>query len=202
MSETKSTRLATLYDKSFFAIWLATLAVVLLIFGSEKYGISVEHSVRERALVNFTSPPLSNYGNKLTVVELSKHGSISDGGFPLFNLEIRNPEPFTRILVNGKIQRRVLHRGSIYQHWDLFFGSDVGYGFLKYVDPSGVRQKIAVQFQYPDYDQSEFCLRFGFRAMVSDEIPASYETSYTVPETILRGEITDIRVEILFVAAK
>lgn len=202
MSETQSTRLATLYDKSFFTIWLATLAIVLLIFGSEKYGISVEQSVRERALVNFTSPPLSTYGDNSTVVELSKHGLISDGGFPLFNLEIRNPKPFTRILVDGKLQRRVLHRGNIYQHWDAFFGSDVAYGFLKYVDPSGVRQKIAVQFLYPDYDQSEFHLRFGFRAMVSDEIPASYETSYTVPETILRGEITDVRIEIPFVAAK
>ena len=202
MSETQSARFATLYDRFFFAIWFATLAVVLLIFGSEKIGISLDQSVRERALVNFTSPPLSTYGNNSIVVELSKHGLINDGGFPLFVLEIRNPEPFTRILVNGKLQRRVLHKGGIYQHWDEFFGSDVAYGFLKYVDPSGVKQKIAVQFQYPDYDQSEFSLRFGFRAMVSDEIPASYETSYTVPETILRGEITDVRIEIPFVAAK
>ncbi len=95
-----------------------------------------------------------------------------------------------------------MHKGNIYQNWDLFFGSDVAYGFLKYVDPIGARQRIAVQFQYPDYDQSEYCLRFGFRAMVSDEIPASYETSYVVPETILRGEITDVRIEIPFVAAK
>ena len=202
MSQTQSTSLATLNDKSFFVIWLATLVVVLLIFGSEKYGISVEQSVRERALVNFGSPPLSTYGDSSIVVELSKHGLISAVGLDLFSLEMRNPEPFTRILVDGKLRRRVLHRGSIYQHWDIFFGSDVAYGFLKYVDPSGVRQKIAVQFQYPDYDQSEFDLRFGFRAMVSDEIPASYETVYTVPEAILRGEISDVRIEIPFVAAK
>jgi len=94
MSKTQSTRLATLYDKSFFAVWLGTLTVVLLIFGLEKYDISVEQSVRERALVNFGSPPLSTYGDGSIVVELSKHGLISAVGLDLFSLEMRNPEPF------------------------------------------------------------------------------------------------------------
>ena len=158
--------------------------------------------MRERALINFTSPPLSTYGDGSVVVELSKYGLISAVGLDLFSLEMRNPESFTRILVDGKVRRRVLHKGSIYQHWDIFFGSDVAYGFLKYVDPNGVRKKIAVQFQYPDYDQSEFDLYFRFRAMVSEEIQGYYETYYTVSETIMRGEITDVRIEIPFVASK
>lgn len=196
------TRLATIYDRAFFAIWLAILSVVLLIFGLEKYNISVEKSLREQAIVNFTSPPISDYGDGVTLVESAKQGKISDGGFPIFVLELRNPEAFSRILVNGKLERRVMHQGNIYQNFGGFFGSDVAYGILKYSDPNGGRQKLAVQFQYPDYDQSDFTLIFRFRLMVSDEIPASYSIPYSDPEVLQRGVISDVSVEMPFVVSK
>ena len=202
MSESRMSRIATFYDRAFFIMWTASLSVVLVIFGLEKYNISFEKSLRERAIVNFTSPPISAYGDGSTLVELAKRGMISDGGFPMFVLELRNPESFSRILVNGKLERRVMHQGNIYRAFSDFFGSDVAYGILKYSDANGGRQKLAVQFQYPDYDQSEFTLFFRFRLMVSDEIPASYSIPYLDPESLQKGAISDVRIEIPFVATK
>jgi len=195
-------RIATIYDRVFFIGWVAILSAVLLIFGLEKLNISVEKSMRERAIVNFSSPPISRFGGGSTLVEIAKQGTISDGGFPIFVLELRNPESFSRILVNGKLERRVMHQGNIYRAFSDFFGSDVVYGILKYSDANGGRQKLAVQFQYPDYDQSEFTLLFRFRLMVSDEIPASYSTPYMDPESLQRGAISDVRIELPFVVSK
>jgi len=202
LSDSQLSRIATIYDRVFFISWSAILSVVLLIFGLEKFNISAERSIRERAIVNFTSPPFSDYGDGSTLVELAKRGMISDGGFPIFVLELRNPESFSRILVNGKLDRRVMHQGNIYRAFSDFFGSDVACGILKYSDANGDRQRLAVQFGYPDYDQSEFTLLFRFRLMVSDEIPASYSTPYMDPESLQRGAISDVRIEIPFVVSK
>lgn len=202
LSDSQLSRIANIYDRVFFIIWLAILSVVLTIFGLEKYNISIEKTIRERAIVNYTSPPFSDYGDGSTLVEIATQGVISDGGFPLLVLELRNPESFSRILVNGKIERRVMHQGNIYRGFSDFFGSDLAYGILKFSDPNGDRQKLAVQFQYPDYDQSEPILIFRFRLMVSDEIPASYSTPYMDPESLQRGAISDVRIEIPFVVSK
>lgn len=202
MAESKVVRFAVLYDRAFFLVWLITLSIVLMIFGLEKLNISAEKTIRELAIVNISSPPMSNYGENSRFVEISKQGTIGDGDFPIFVLELQHPESFSRILVNGKIRRRVMHNGNIYRAFSDFFGSDVAFGTLKYVDQNGIRQKLAVQFQYPDYDQSEFKLKFSFRLMVSDEIPASYSIPFTDPEIILKGNITDVRIEIPFEATK
>lgn len=186
-----------LYDKIFLVVWTCVLSVVLLIFGFERFDISLEQSLRNRSVVFLSSPPLSSFGDGASVVQASTQGVISDAGYPQFTLELINPKPFTQILVDAKIERRFMHEGVYSRSFSDFYGSDIGYGTLKYVDSQGNDKEIFVWFGYPDYDQSSYTIIYQFRAAVQDEIPYNVKLRRTDPETILRGEVSDIRLQIL-----
>ena len=173
------------------------LSVVLVIFGLERFGISAEYTIRNRSIVNFSTSPLSTFGDKSAMVESSKQGRIADAGFPMMTLELINPVPFTRIMVSGDAERQVMHQGLYSrQGFDAVYGAASTYGILKYTDPDGVRQKLYVWLAWPDYDQSEHTIIFHFRTAVSDEIPVQYGLPMTDPTTVLRGQISNIRLEI------
>lgn len=186
-----------MFDKIFVAIWALVLTGVLTIFGLERFGISAEESIRSQSLVNFTSPPISSYGPKSTILEFSKQGRISDAGFPQMNLELVNPLPITRVVVEGKIKRQVMHQGFYSrQGFESLYGSGDAYGVLKYIDPAGIKQKIYIWIAWPDYDQSQHTILYHIRTAVSDEIPIEYGIPMTDPESVLRGQITNVRLEI------
>lgn len=193
----RTIEIKTLYDRIFIIVWTTVLAIVSLIFGLERFGISVEQSIRNRAVVNFSSPPISSFGESSVVVEISNHGRITDAGFPQMTLELINPVPFTRVVVGGNIKRRIMHQGLYSkQGFEAVYGSAEAYGILKYSDPQGVRQKIYIWLAWPDYDQSEYTVLYHFRTAVSDEIPQQYGIPMTDPTSVLRGAISNIRLEI------
>ena len=188
---------SNVYDWFFLTIWTLVITVVLIIFGLERIGISAEMSIRNQSLVNFTSPPISSYGPKSTIIEFSKQGQISDAGFPLMNLELVNPLPFTRVAVEGKIKRQVMHQGFYSgQGFESLYGSGDAHGVLKYIDPAGIKQKIYIWLAWPDYDHSQHTILYHIRTAVSDEIPIAYGIQMTDPVSVLRGQITNVRLEI------
>ena len=186
-----------MYDKIFITAWTLVLSVVLVIFGLERFGISAEYTIRNRSIINFSTPSLSNFGKKSELLESSKQGRIADAGFPMMTLELIDPVPFTRIMIDGDADRQVMHQGLYSrQGFEVVYGSAEAYGVLKYTDPEGVRQKLYVWLAWPDYDQSERTIIFHFRTAVSDEIPVQYGLPMTDPTTVLRGQISNIRLEI------
>ncbi|MEN9648873.1 MAG: hypothetical protein RLZ17_914, partial [Actinomycetota bacterium] len=90
-----------MYDNVFITVWTLVLSVVLVIFGLERFGISAEYTIRNRSLINFSTPPLATFGNDSAMFESSKKGRIADAGFPMMTLELINPVPFTKVLVKG-----------------------------------------------------------------------------------------------------
>jgi len=188
-----------MYDKVFITVWTLVLSVVLLIFGLERFGISAEYTIRNRSLINFSTPPLVTFGNESAMLESSKKGRIADAGFPMMTLELINPVPFTRIVVNGETKRRVMHQGLYsMQGFDSVYGSGDAYGVLKYIDPAGVKQKIFIWLAWPDYEQADYTILYHFRSAVSDEIPAQFGIPMTDPESVLRGQITNVQLTIYF----
>ncbi len=186
-----------LFDRIFVVVWASFLSIALLIFGFERFDISLEQSLRNRSIVFFSSPPLSSFGNGASIVQLSAQGVISDAGYPQFTLELINPSPNSQIFVDRKIKRRFMHEGVFSTSFSNFYGSDTGYGILKYSDSLGKENEILVWFGYPDYDQSSYTIIYQFRAALQDEIPKSLALQSTDPETILKGQITDVKLEIL-----
>ncbi len=186
-----------LYDRIFFVVWASVLSIVLLIFGFERFDISLEQSLRNRSVVFFSSPPLSSFGSGASIVQLSARGVISDAGYPQFTLELISPSPFTQIFVDRKIKRSFMHEGVFSTSFSDFYGSDTGYGILKYSDSLGKQNEILVWFGYPDYDQSSYTIIYQFRAALQDEIPKYLVLQSTNPETILKGQIMDVKLEIL-----
>ena len=186
-----------LYDKIFFVVWSLVLSITLLIFGFERFDISLEQSFHAQSIVHFSSPPLSTFGDGALIVQTSDQGVINDAGFPLFTLELVNPLPFTQISVDGKVKYLFMHAGVYSKSFSDFYGSDIGYVTLKYVDSQGNDQEIFAWFGYPDYDQSSFTIVYHFRAAVQDEIPKTVNLRTTDPEKILRGEVSNIRLQIL-----
>ena len=186
-----------MYDKVFITVWTLVLSVVLVIFGLERLGISAEYTIRNRSLINFSTPPLATFGNESAMLESSKKGRIADAGFPMMTLELINPVPFTKVVVNGVAERQVMHQGFYSrQGFDAVYGEPVTYGILKYIDPQGVRQKLYIWLSWHDYDQSEHTIIYHFRTAVSDEIPIKYGIPMTDPTTVIRGQISNIRLEI------
>ena len=186
-----------MYDKVFITGWTLVLSVVLVIFGLERFGISVEYTIKNRSVVNFSTPSLVTFGNKSVILESSKKGRIADAGFPMMTLELINPVPFTKVVVKGVTERQVMHQGFYTrQGFEAIYGAVSTYGILKYTDPEGVRQKSYVWLAWPDYDQSEHTIIYHFRTAVSDEIPSQYGLPMTDPATVLRGQISNIRLEI------
>lgn len=186
-----------MYDKLFVTVWTVVFSVVLVIFGLERFGISAEYTIRNRSIVNFLSPSLATFGNDSAMLESSKQGRIADAGFPMMTLELINPLPFTKVTVNDETQRRIMHQGLYSrQGFDIIYGSGDAYGILEFVDPAGNRQKFYIWLAWPDYDQSEHTIVYHFRTAVSDEIPTKYGIPMTDPLTVLRGEISNIRLEI------
>ena len=186
-----------MYDKVFITVWTLVLSVVLVIFGLERFGISAEYTIRNRSLINFSTPPLAIFGNESAMIESSKKGRIADAGFPMMTLELINPVPFTKVVVNGVAERQVMHQGFYSrQGFEAIYGEPVTYGILKYIDPEGVKQKLYVWLAWPDYDQSEYTIIYHFRTAVSDEIPIKYGIPMTDPTTVLKGQISNIRLEI------
>ena len=186
-----------LYDRIFFVVWASVLSIVLLIFGFERFDISLEQSLRNRSVVFFSSPPLSSFGKGASIVQLSAQGVISDAGYPQFTLELISPIPYTQIFVDQKIKRSFMHEGVFSTSFSDFYGSDTGYGILKYSDSFGKQNEIFVWFGYPDYDQSSYTIIYQFRAALQDEIPKYLALQSTNPETILKGQIMDVKLEIL-----
>ena len=186
-----------MYEKVFISVWTLALSAVLAIFSLERIGISAEYTIRNRSLVNFSTPPLSTFGTDSVMLESSKHGRIADAGFPMMTLELVNPVPFTKLLVEGVTKRQVMHQGFYSrQGFEAVYGEPATYGILKYIDPEGVKQKLYVWLAWPDYDQSEHTIVYHFRTAVTDEIPTKYGISMTDPTTVLRGQISNIRLEI------
>ena len=186
-----------MYDKVFIIVWTLVLSVVLVIFGLERFGISAEYTIRSRSLINFSTPPLATFGNESAMLESSKQGRIADVGFPMMTLELINPVPFTKVFVKGVTERQVMHQGFYArQGFEAIYGESATYGILKYIDPQGVRQKLYIWLAWPDYDQSEHTIIYHFRTAVSDEIPLNYGIPMTDPTTVLRGQISNIRLEI------
>ncbi len=186
-----------MYDKVFTTIWILVLSVVSIIFGLERFGVSAENSIRNRSVVNFYTPPLKDFGTESALLESSKQGRISDAGFPMMTLELINPVPFTKVLVKGVTERQVMHQGLYSkQGFEEVYGESATYGILKYIDPEGVKQKLYVWLAWPDYDQSEYTIVFHFRTAVSDEIPVKYGIPMTDPTTVLKGQISNVRLEI------
>jgi len=186
-----------LYDKVFAGLWTALLISTLTIFGLERFDISLEQTLRARTLVHFSSPPLESFGENAIYIQTSKKGKLSDFGFPEFQLELINPLPYTRIKVDDTVARSFMHKGVFSKSFSDFYGSDVGYAFLKYLDPAGSPKQIYVWFGYPDYDQSEFTIVYQIRPAVQDEIPANLGVSAVAPKTILKGEISDISLQVV-----
>ena len=186
-----------MYDKVFITVWTLVLSVVLVIFGLERFGISVEYTIKNRSVINFSTPSLVTFGNKSAILESSKKGRIADAGFPMMTLELINPVPFTKVVVKGVTERQVMHQG-LYTRlgFDAVYGESATYGILKYIDPQGDRQKLYIWLAWPDYDQSEHTIIYHFRTAVSDEIPSQYGLPMTDPATVLRGQISNIRLEI------
>ena len=186
-----------MYDKVFITVWTLVLSVVLVIFGLERFGISAEYTLRNRSLINFSTPPLVTFGSESAMLESSKQGRIVDAGFPMMTLELINPVPFTKVFVKGVTERQVMHQGFYArQGFEAIYGESATYGILKYIDPQGVRQKLYIWLAWPDYDQSEHTIIYHFRTAVSDEIPIKYGIPMTDPTTVLRGQISNIRLEI------
>ena len=90
-----------------------------------------------------------------------------------------------------------MHEGVFSKSFSDFYGSDTGYGILKYNDYLGKQNKIFVWFGYPDYDQSSYTIIYQVRAAIQDEIPKSLAMQSTNPETILKGQILDVKLEIM-----
>ena len=188
-----------MFDKIFVAIWTLVLSIVLLIFGLERIGISAEESIKSRSIVNFSTPPLSSFGEKSIMIETSNLGQIFFTSFPQMTLELINPVPFTRIVVNGETRRRVMHQGLYStQGFDSVYESGDAYGVLTYIDPAGVKQKIFIWLAWPDYEQAAYTLLFHFRTAVSDEIPPQFGIPMTDPESVLRGQITNVQLKIYY----
>ena len=186
-----------MYDKVFITVWTLVLSVVLVIFGLERFGISAEYTIRNRSLINFSTPPLATFGNESAMLESSKQGRIADAGFPMMVLELINPVPFTKVVVNGVAERQVMHQGFYSrQGFEAIYGEPVTYGILKYIDPEGVRQKLYIWLAWPDYDQSEHTIIYHFRTAVSEEIPIKYGIPRADPTAVLSGQISNIRLEI------
>jgi hypothetical protein len=78
-----------------------------------------------------------------------------------------------------------------------FYGSDTGYGILKYIDSLGNQNKIFVWFGYPDYDQSSYTIIYQFRPAIQDEIPIGQNFQAVNPEEISKGQIKNIELQIL-----
>ena len=188
-----------MFDKIFVGIWSLVLTGVLLIFGLERIGISAEQSLKSRAIVNFSTPPLSSFGEKSTMIEASNLGQIFFTSFPQMTLELINPVPFTRIVVNGETKRRVMHQGLYStQGFESVYGSGDAYGILKYIDPAGVKQQLFIWLAWPDYEQAEYTILYHFRTAVSDEIPAQFGLPMIDPESLLRGQITKVQLKIYY----
>jgi hypothetical protein len=187
------------FDKIFVVIWTLVLSGVVLIFGLERIGISAEQSIKSRSIVNFSTPPLSSFGEKSTMIETSNLGQIFLTNFPQMTLELINPVPFTRIVVNGETKRRVMHQGLYSsQGFDSVYGGGDAYGVLKYIDSAGVKQKIFIWLAWPDYEQAAYTILYHFRTAVSDEIPAQLQIPMTDPESLLRGQITNVELKIYY----
>jgi len=187
------------FDKIFVVIWTLVFCTVVLIFGLERFGISAEQSIKSRAIVNFSTPPLSSFGEKSTMIEASNLGQIFFTSFPQMTLELINPVPFTRIVVSGETKRRVMHQGLYsMQGFESVYGSGDAYGVLKYIDSAGVKQKIFIWLAWPDYEQAAYTILYHFRTAVSDEIPAQLQIPMTDPESLLRGQITNVELKIYF----
>lgn len=188
-----------MYDKIFVAFWTLVICTVTLIFGLERIGISAEQSIKSRSVVNFSTPHLSSFGEKSTLVEASNLGQIFFTSFPQMTLELINPVPFTRIVVNGETKRRVMHQGLYSrQGFDSVYGSGDAYGVLKYIDSAGVKQKIFIWLAWPDYEQAAYTILYHFRTAVSDEIPVHFGLPITDPESLLRGQITNVELKIYY----
>lgn len=186
-----------LYDKFFFVVWTFVLSIALLIFGFESVDISLNQSVRNQALVYFSSPSVSSFGVGVSIVQKSTRGLISDAGFSNFTLELMSPRPFTEVVVNGAVKRRFLHVGVFSTSFSEFYGSDTGYGILRYRDSLGNQNRIFVWFGYPDYDQSSHTMIYQFRAAIQDEIPIGQNFIAVKPEEISKGQIKNIDLQIL-----
>ena len=186
-----------LYDRIFVVVWTSVLSIALLVFGFERFDISVEQSLRSRSVVFYSSPPLSSFGSRASIVQLSAQGIVSDAGYPQFTLELISPIPYTQIFVDQKIKRRFMHEGVFSKSFSDFFGSDTGYGILKYTDSLGTQNEIFVWFGYPDYDQSSYTIIYQFRTAIQDEVPKSLALQSTNPVTILKGQVMDVKLEIL-----
>ena len=105
--------------------------------------------------------------------------------------------PYTQIFVDKKIKRSFMHEGVFATSFSDFFGSDTGYGILKYTDSFATQNEIFVWFGYPDYDHSSYTIIYQFRAALQDEIHKTLALQSTNPETILKGQIMDVKLEIL-----
>ncbi len=178
-------------------MWTSVLSTALLVFGLERFDISLEESVRNRSLVHFSSPAVSTFGDGAIIFQKSTRGLISDAGFPQFTVELIKPKPFTEILVNGKVNRRIMHAGVFSMSFSDFYGSDTGYGILKYIDSLGNQNEIFVWFGYPDYDQSSYTIIYQFRPAIQDEIPIGQNFQAVNPEEISKGQIKNIELQIL-----
>jgi len=185
-----------LYDKIFTGIWTAVLVSALTIFSLERFDISLEQTVRARSVVYFSSPPLESFGKNALLIQTSGSGKISDFGFPLFRLELINPRPYTQIKIGNEVVRSFMHQGVYSKSFSEFYGSDVGYGFLKYTDPLGSPQEIFVWFGYPDYDQSSYTINYQVRPAVQDEISPILGIVAASPEEIIKGEISNIYLQV------
>ena len=188
-----------MFDKIFVAVWTLVLSIVLLIFGLERIGISAEESIKSRSIVNFSTPLLSSFGEESIMIESSDLGQIFFTSFPQMTLELINPVPFTRVVVNGETKRRVMHQGMYTrQGFDYVYGSGDAYGVLKYIDPAGDKQRIFIWLAWPDYEQAEHTILYHFRTAVSDEIPPQFGIPMTDPESVLRGQITNVQLKIYY----
>jgi len=111
-------------------------------------------------------------------------------------LELINPRPYTQIKIGNEVVRSFMHQGVYSKSFSEFYGSDVGYGFLKYTDPLGSPQEIFVWFGYPDYDQSSYTINYQVRPAVQDEISPILGIAATSPEEIIKGEISNIYLQV------
>ena len=184
------------FEKLFFVIWTVILVGTLTLFGSKRFDLALVETVEARKIVSWSSPPLLSFGGGAIVIETSSTGRINDAGENRFTIELIGPKPFTTIANSLGVQRRVVHAGNIYLDWNSFFGSDVMTGTLRYTNVSGGQQMIAVEFGYPDYDQSSVTVIFYWRPLVSDEISPLTGMSPIDPRSVVRGDVTDVRIEI------
>lgn len=186
-----------LYDRVFFVVWSTVLSIMLLIFGLERFDISLEQTIRNRTIVYFSSPPLSSFGERASFIQQSNRGVISDAGFPQFMLELVKPKPFTQIVIDESVVRNFMHQGVFSKSFSEFFGSDTAFGVLKFSDAERKPQELYVWLGYPDYDQSSYTMVYQFRPAVQDEIPRELDLKAIDPGEILRGNVSNIRLQVL-----